>query len=31
VEIVRIGGGWRYGVVALLAAGAGVVATLLLG
>lgn len=31
IEIVRIGGGWRYGLVALLAAAAGVVATLLLG
>ena len=31
VEIVRIGGGWRYGLVAVLAAGAGGVATLLLG
>jgi ubiquinone biosynthesis protein len=30
IEVVRVGGGWRYGVVALLAAGAGVAATLLL-
>ena len=30
VEIVRLGGGWRYGLVAVLAAVAGVLATLLL-
>lgn len=31
IEVVRVGGGWRYAVVALLAAGAGAAATLLLG
>lgn len=30
IQVVRVGGGWRYGAVALLAAGAGVAATLLL-
>jgi ubiquinone biosynthesis protein len=31
VEIIRIGGGWRYAAVALIAAAAGVCATLLVG
>ncbi len=30
IEVIRVGGGWRYIAVALLAAGAGVAATLLL-
>jgi len=30
IEVVRVGGGWRYGLVALIAAGAGVAATLLI-
>lgn len=30
IEVVRVGGGWRYVLVALLAGGAGVAATLLL-
>ncbi len=30
IEVIRVGGGWRYVAVALLAAGAGVAATLLL-
>lgn len=30
IEVVRVGGGWRYAAVALLAAGFGVAATLLL-
>ena len=29
IEVIRIGGGWRYGLVAVLAGVAGVVATLL--
>ncbi len=31
IEIIRIGGGWRYGVVALLSAAAGAAAMTLLG
>ncbi|SFP50806.1 2-polyprenylphenol 6-hydroxylase [Sphingomonas rubra] len=31
VEVVRLGGGWRYGVVAAIAAAAGVAATLIFG
>ena len=31
VAVVRVGGGWRYGAVAVLAAAVGAVATLLLG
>lgn len=30
IQVVRVGGGWRYVAVALLAAGAGIAATLLL-
>ncbi|ODP39391.1 2-polyprenylphenol 6-hydroxylase [Sphingomonas turrisvirgatae] len=30
IEVVKVGGGWRYGAVALLAAGLGVATTLLL-
>jgi ubiquinone biosynthesis protein len=31
IEVIRIGGGWRYGLVAVIAAMAGVAATLVFG
>jgi ubiquinone biosynthesis protein len=31
IEVIRIGGGWRYALVAILAAAAGVASTLVFG